>query len=236
LLVATWYAARAWTRIDRPTSASGLERLAQNLARTQLMLDQEVDKRQKAENKMSTSDLAALQKSKAQEDQLLKVQAQAEQLKTEIDRNKQQANGATILLDTFAHPALRLLPMKATEAAVKGLGYVIFERKSLLVFVGTNLPKPSPGHTFQLWILRNESPPIEEVPAGFMPADTVGTWVMAYPDATMLKNADATVLKNADATMLKNVVGVEVTEEPVQGDYQKPSGPKLFEASTVEDN
>jgi hypothetical protein len=233
LLVATWYAARGWARIDRPTSTPGIERLAQDLASTQLKLDQERDKREKAENKMSTSDLTALQKSKAQDDLLFKAQAQAEQLKTALDHNKQQANVATTLLDTFAHPGLRVIPAKATEAAGKGVGYVILDQKSQLVFVGSNLPKPSDGHTFQLWILRKESPNRKEstnneVAAGFMPSDMVGTWVMAYPDATMLKNQDA--------TMLKSVIGVEVTEEPIQGDYTKPSGPKLFEASTVEEN
>jgi anti-sigma-K factor RskA len=218
LLIATWYAARSWTRINRPSSTPDVEHLAQDLASTQLKLETEIDRRQKAENEMGSSGRAAIQKSKNQEDQLLKAQAEVEQYKNALDRNRQQVNETTSLLNTFARTGARLLPMKATDAAVKGLGYAIFARKSRLVFVGSNLPKPAQNHAFQLWVIRSEEP--YEVAAGvFIPSDS-GPWVVLYDDASMLTN----------------VTGVLVTEESIQGDYTKPSGPKMFEASTVEEN
>jgi anti-sigma-K factor RskA len=218
LLVATWYAARSSARINRPSSTPDVERLAQDLASTQLKLEQEIERRQKAEEETGSSGRAAIQKSKTQDDLLTQAQAQVEQYKTALERNRQQLSANTSLLDTFAKTGARLLPMKATEAAVKGLGYAIFAQNSRLVFVGSNLPKPSKDHTFQLWVLRKEAP--LEVSAGvFMPSDS-GPWVVQYDDASLLSN----------------VIGIEVTEEPAQGEYTKPSGPKIFEASTVEED
>ena len=208
LLLATWYAARAWTRADRPTSTADIEALAQQLATTKLKLDQATDRVQKAESEMGQSGRAAMLKSKSDEDLRLKAQAQAG---SNISR---EANNTSALLETFAKIGARLLPMKATEAAGKGLGYTIFGR-SALVFVGSNLPAPAAGHTFQFWILRSEAP--EAVAAGFMPPGTAGSWLLHYEDATMLTS----------------MIGVLVTEEPIQGDYEKPTGPRLFEATTT---
>ncbi len=207
LLAATWYAARAWTRIDRPTSTTDIESLAQELAAAQLKLDQETDKRAKAEQEIGRSGLDAMKKLKDVEDASLKAQAA-------VDQYKRQAESTTSLMKMLARPGARLIPLKATEAAGKGSGYA-FLAKSGLVFIGSNLPKPAPGHTFQFWITRSEAP--EEVPAGFIPAESNGTWILDYEEPTMLSG----------------ITGLVVTDEPVQGDYQKASGPKLFEASTA---
>jgi hypothetical protein len=217
LLVATWYAARAWTRIDRPTSTPDIERLAQELAKSQLELEKEIDGRQKAEKAIGKSGQVAMDKSKKDEDALLKAQAEVERLKQQTEQFKQQTVSSGPLLETFARAGARLIPMKATETAGKGLGYTILAPKAGLVFVGSNLPKPSAGHTYQFWILRGEAP--ENIAAGFMPPETNGTWVLHYNEAAMLNG----------------ITGVLVTEEPIQGDYEKPSGPKVFEASTVEE-
>jgi hypothetical protein len=210
LLAATWYAARAWTRIDRPTSTTDIESLAQELAGTQLRLDQETDKRAKAEQEIGRSGLDAMKKLKDVEDASLKAQAA-------VDQYKRQAESTASLMKMLGKPGTRLIPMKSTEAAGKGLGYAFLTPKSGLVFIGSNLPKPSTGHTFQFWITRSESP--EQVPAGFIPAESItsGTWILNYEEPTMLKG----------------ITGFVVTEEPVPGDYQKASGPVLFEATTA---
>ena len=203
LLVATWYAARAWTRIDRPTSTTDIESLAQEYAASQLKLETEMDKRIRAENELGKSGKNALQDQQKVADKLLKTEAEAE-------RYKQQANSTSPLWNTLARPGARLIPMKATEIAGKGVGYAIVSQKSGLVFVGSNLPKPSAEkNTFQLWILRGEAP--EQVSAGFMPTESAGgTWVLHYEDAAMLTG----------------MTGLVVTEEPIQGDNATPSGPK----------
>jgi anti-sigma-K factor RskA len=211
LLIATWYAARAWTRIDRPTSTRDIERLAQQLADSQLSLEQEIEQRKKAESQIGRKGLIAVDNSKHYDDTLTKMQA-------EIEQYKQQLASSAALTGTLAHGGARLIPMKPTEAAGKGLGYAIFSPKSGLVFVGSNLPKPAEGHTFQFWILRSESP--VEVLAGFMPPESAGTWVLRYEDTAMLTGMTSLV----------------VTEEPIQGTDEKPVGTKIFEASTaVED-
>jgi hypothetical protein len=209
LLVATWYAARAWTRVDRPTSTPNIERLAQELATTQLKLEQEIDLRKKAESAIGPVGKKEVDNTKHYEDDLLKLQAQ-------IDQYKAQTASTDTLMKTFARAGARLIPMKATEAADKGIGYTIFGEKSGLVFVGSNLPKPAGGRTFQFWVIRGEDE--RTVLAGFMPPEnTTGTWIMRYDDSTML----------TDVTRLL------VTDEPIQGTDDKPSGPKIFEASVA---
>jgi len=210
LLVATWYAARAWTRIDRPTSSAEIEHLAQELASTQVKLDQEIELRKTTETKIGKPGLAVVDSSKKLEDTVLRLQA-------EIEQYKLQVANSTTLLNTFARTGARLIAMKGTEAAGKGLGYTILTQKSGLVFVGSNLPPRTAGHTFQFWVLRGEAP--EQVLAGFMPSEnTSSSWILHYDDASMLTA----------------VTGLVITEEPIQGTDEKPSGPKIFEASTVE--
>jgi hypothetical protein len=209
LLVATWYAARAWTRIDRPTSTADIENWASQLSVSQLRFEQESELRKKAEEQIGQAGRSAADKLKRNEDAILKLQA-------EVEQYKRQISSTTTLMNTLARSGARLIPMKATEAAGKGIGYTIFAPKGGLVFVGTNMPKPEAGHTFQFWIQRSESP--EQVLAGFMPTEiTSTTWVLHYEDASMLSA----------------ITGVLITEEPVQGIDEKPSGPKIFEATTA---
>jgi anti-sigma-K factor RskA len=217
LLVATWYAARASSRMEGQVPTADLERLAREVASNQLKLDQEIEKRRQLETQLGSAGPAAQAQTKKTEDALSKAQALIEQQKTEIARSGQTKS----LLDALARSGARLLPMKATEAAGKGVGYAVLTDKAGLVFVGSNLPKLAADHTFQLWILRKESPTdVSTVSAGvFMPAEN-GSCVLPFDNAALLTN----------------VTGVLVTEEPTEGKYDKPSGTKLFEASAAEEN
>jgi len=217
LLVATWYAARASSRMEGQAPTADLERLAHEVASNQQKLDEEIEKRRQLKTQLDSAGPAALAQAKKTEDALSKAEALIEQQKTEIARREQTKN----VLEALAHSGARLLPMKATEAAGKGIGYAVLAEKWRLVFVGSNVPKPADEHTFQLWILRKESPTEPStVSAGvFMPADN-GSCVEIFENAALLSN----------------VTGVLVTEEPLDGKYDKPSGPKLFEASAAEEN
>jgi anti-sigma-K factor RskA len=217
LLVATWYAARASSRMEGQAPTADLERLAHEVANNQQKLDEEIEKRRQLKTQLDSAGPAALAQAKKTEDALSKAEALIEQQKTEIARREQTKN----VLEALAHSGARLLPMKATEAAGKGIGYAVLAEKWRLVFVGSNVPKPSDEHTFQLWILRKESPTEPStVSAGvFMPADN-GSCIEIFENTALLSN----------------VTGVLVTEEPIDGKYDKPSGPKLFEASTAEEN
>jgi anti-sigma-K factor RskA len=225
LLVATWYAGRASVRIDHAPSTAEMERMARSLADSQIKYEQDNDKHAKPGNESGSSTRTTSSRTKQLEDALaksedarLKSQAEATQYKAANDRSKEQTSETTDLLNTFTRAGARLLPMKATEAAGKGLGYALFAQKFRLVFVGSNLPKPSQDHTFQLWILRNESP--TEVSAGVFTPSENGQSVVLYEDVSLLSN----------------VTSVLVTEESIQGDYTKPTGPRLFEVSTAEEN
>ena len=217
LLVATWYAGRSSIRIGAQPFAADLDRLALNAAMSQVKLQQEVDKRKQLENQLGSSGHSALAKTSQLEDSLRKAQADAELYKSAVAHDQQQMIESTSLLNAFARTGARLLPMKASEAAGKSLAYAVFAANSRLVFVGSNLPKPAAGNTFQLWVLRKTP---AEVSAG----------VFTPPDK------GPSVVQFDEASLLSSVIGVLVTEEPVQGGYSKPSGTKLFEASTVEEN
>jgi anti-sigma-K factor RskA len=217
LLVATWYAARASSRMEGQVPTADLERLAHEVANNQLKLDQEIEKRRQLETQLDSASPASVPQPKKTDDTLSKAQALIEQQKTEIARNEQIKN----VLEAFAHTGARLLPMKASEAAGKGIGYAVLAEKWRLVFVGSNVPKPSEEHTFQLWILRKESP---------TETSTVSAGVFTPPDS------GACVVYFDNGALLSNVTGVLVTEEPIDGKYEKPSGPKLFEASVAEEN
>jgi anti-sigma-K factor RskA len=217
LLVATWYAARASSRMEGQVPTADLERLAHEVANNQLKLDQEIEKRRQLETQLDSASPASVPQPKKTDDTLSKAQALIEQQKTEIARNEQIKN----VLEAFAHTGARLLPMKASEAAGKGIGYAVLAEKWRLVFVGSNVPKPSDEHTFQLWILRKESP---------TETSTVSAGVFTPPDS------GACVVYFDNGALLSNVTGVLVTEEPIDGKYEKPSGPKLFEASVAEEN
>jgi anti-sigma-K factor RskA len=218
LLVATWYGGRASIRIDAQPGTADLDRLAQSVASSQVKLQQEIDKRKQLEGQLGSAGHVAVGRTTQLEDSLRKAQADAELYKSAVAHDQQQLVESTSLLNAFARTGARLLPMKASEVAGKALAYAIFAEKSRLVFVGSNLPKPAAGNTFQLWVLRKEAP--AEVSAGVFTPPDKGPSVVQYDEASLLSN----------------VTGVIVTEEPIQGDYSKPTGPKLFEASTVEEN
>ena len=219
LLVATWYAARDSVRIDRPPAlAFDNEHPPMNMADAPFKVGQDNNKHAKATNETDAAGKALGPRAKQPDDSLLKAQAEAAHYKNELERKEGQFTDSTSLISTFAKTGARLLPMKATETAAKGLGYVIFAQNSELVFVGSKLPPPTTDHTYELWILRKEEPQV--VSAGvFMPSDS-GPWVVHYNDASLLSN----------------VTGFVVTEESIQAQYTKPTGPKLFEVSTVDEN
>jgi anti-sigma-K factor RskA len=211
LLVATWYAGRASSRMDAPPAPVSLEKVSLDVAN---------DVKEVAAQKPKHPDptVPAPVAHPKLEDEVAKAQADAARYKSQIDRDEKKVVETNSLLAALARSGARLLPMKASEAAGKALGYAVFAENSRLVFVGSNLPQPSLNHTFQLWILRKDEP--TEVSAGvFTPSDK-----------------DTSVVNYENASLLSNVTGVLVTEEPVAGDYSKPSGPRLFEASTAIDN
>jgi anti-sigma-K factor RskA len=225
LIVATWYAARASVRLEMPTPSADLDTLADSLSKSKSLLDSEVEKRRQLENQMGTSGQQAIARAKTLEDLLAKAQdersraqAEVEQFKIAKVRDQQQAADTNTLLNAFARTGARLIPMKSTEQAGKALGYAILAEHSRLVFVGTNLPTLPHELRFQLWIIRKDTP--AEVSAGVFQAAEKG----------------ATVVQYEEASLLTNVTGILVTSEPVEGKYEKPTGPKMFEASTVEAN
>jgi len=212
LLVATWYAGRASTRLDKPAAEVNLEALAQKAT------DNVKNAIGPAKPKQPGPVPAAAVHAKP-EDQVAQAQAAAERYKSESNRDRQKVDDLSELLGILGRGGTRLLPMKTLEVAKGALGYVFFAEKSRLVFVGSNLPKLEDGHTFQLWLLRKVEPAY--VTAGVF---------------TRLEK-DPSVVHYDDGSLLTDVVSILVTDELIQGKYEKPTGPKLFEFDlATEDN
>jgi anti-sigma-K factor RskA len=218
LLVAAWFAGRASSRMDKPAASVDLEQLSRKAA-DEVKADLIPEKHKQPDPAPGSTTPVAPVHPKP-EDQVAQAQAEAEHYKSEMARSQQRIKDTENLLNTLGRSGARLFPMKALEAAGKGaVGYVVFAEKSNLIFVGSNLPKPlQDGHTLQLWILRKEEP--INVDAGvFTPSEK---------DPTV-------VYFNNDLSLLTDVVSVLVTDEPSEGKYDKPTGPKLFEVNMVED-
>ena len=102
--------------------------------------------------------------------------------------------------------------MRGGEGTTNAVAYVLLIEKSRLVFVGSNLPKPSADHQFQLWLHRKEEPKV--VSAGVFAPD----------------NKNHAVVEYAEASLLSEISFVAITEEPTGGS-SAPTAARLFDTS-----
>jgi len=102
--------------------------------------------------------------------------------------------------------------MRGGEGTTNAVAYVLFVDKSKLVFVGSNLPRPSGDHQFQLWLHRKEEPKV--VSAGVFTPDDNNHAVVEYNEGTLLSE----------------ISFVSITEEPTGGS-SAPTTPRLFDTS-----
>ena len=213
LVVAAWYTGHASGALNEQRLSGDLNRLTQQIALTQVRLNEQTAKAQNLEKALQSSGKsgAADQQSLMQQ-RLLQAQAQAGQYKAILDREEQQVADNTRLISALSNAGAHLFALKGIEKAAGAIAYVLITENSKLLFIGANLPKPGEGRQFQLWLVRKQDPKI--VSAGVFSPDQ---------DNHVLMNFD-------EASVLSEVSLLEVTEEP-EGGAATPSGPKLFEAA-----
>jgi len=217
LLLTTWYAGRQSLRLDSQPASADINRLAQQLATEQIKLKQETAKRVQIENQLNASGHAALGQADKMSQALSESQAEAQQYKAIIDRDRQQMQDNTSLIGTLASGGARLLVFKSVENAARAaVAYALVINKTKLVFIGSNLPKLGPEHQFQLWLVRKEDP--KYVSAGVFAADDHNRAVFRYDEAALISA----------------VSQLTITEEPAGGS-SAPTGAKLMEVSTLEE-
>jgi anti-sigma-K factor RskA len=216
LLIATWYAGRQSTKLDIQPTTAALDGVAQQLANTQLQLKQEITKRQQIEQELSSSGQSVLNRVKTLQQQLSEAQAEAQQYKAIISRERQSADDNTRLITVLGSAGARLLPMKGSESAASSVAYAVVIEHSKIVFVGSNLPPPGEQRQFQLWLMRKEEPKVVSVGA-FTP-DEDNRAIVSY----------------TEAALVSSISSLAITEEP-QGGSETPSGPRIFETGGPED-
>jgi anti-sigma-K factor RskA len=216
LLIATWYAGRQSTRLDSQPATAAVDGLAQQLASSQLRLKQEVAKREQMEQELSSSGRSAINsavnQTKGLQEALTKAQADAQQYKAIIDRERQLSADNTRLIAAFGSPGARLLPMKGVGSAAASVAYAVVIENSKIVFIGSNLPPADEERQFQLWLMRKEEPKV--VSAGVFVPDENNRAVVLY----------------AEAPLVSSISSLTVTDEP-RGGSETPSGTRLLESS-----
>jgi anti-sigma-K factor RskA len=217
LLLTTWYAGRQSLRLDSQPASADVNRLAQELATTQIQLKKETAQRTQVENQLNSSGQGALGQVEKIKQALSESQATEQQYKAIIERDRAQMRENTSLVEALATGGARLLVFKSVEGAAKGVvAYALVINNTKLVFIGSNLPKLEAGRQFQLWLVRKEDP--KYVSAGVFAPD----------------NHDRVVVRYDEAALISAVSELTITEEPTGGS-SGPTGPKLLEASTLED-
>lgn len=216
LIVGAWYAGRQSGQMDAQPVNAELNRLVHLFASTQVQLHQEKEKGQAMQKALSVGGRADVMKSEASlERQLSEAQAEAEQYKAVLARDREDAFDEADILGVLTSPKVQLIPLKPAQRASKSLAYALLAKNSRLIFVGSRLPHPQKDRQFQFWLLRKEEPKV--VSAGVLAPD----------------GGDRTVLRFDNPSLLSGITELDVTEEPMGGS-SSPTGPEVFQGKDLE--
>ncbi len=216
LLMGAWYAGRESSGLEAQRLSLSLNRLAQQVDSNQLALKQQTartEQLQRALNASGKTNAVTLQVQLRK--QLLAAQAEANEYKEIMGREREAAQQSARVIDALSSPGAHLMPFKAGEAAADSTAYALLINTSRLLFVASNLPHLESGRQFQLWIVRKADPKF--VSAGVFTPDGNSRAVMSVNDASILSE----------------ISEVEVTDEP-DGGSSAPTGTKLLETSVTE--
>jgi Anti-sigma-K factor rskA, C-terminal len=215
VLIAAWYAGRESAGLEAQRVSADVNRLAQQVAATQLALKLQKAKTAQLDNALKTSNKTATLALESQlRRQLLQAQAAANQYKAIIERERQASTNDSSLFEALTSPGAHLLPLKGTEAAADTIAYALIVENSRLLFLASNLPELADGRQFQLWLVRKADPKL--VSAGVFKRGDDKRALMSFDDASFLSGIEF----------------VEVTEEP-EGGSPAPSGIILLESGSA---
>lgn len=213
LLVAAWYSGRESAGLEAQRVSVEVNDLSQQVAATRLALKQQKAKTEQLEKALRGSGKAANVTLESQlRRQLLQAEAEANQFKGILERERQMTSDRTRLIDSLTLPGAHLLSLKGLDTAADSTAYALVVPNSSLVFIASHLPPLPQGRQYELWLLRKQDPKF--VSAGlFMPDDT-----------------DGALMSFIDPAFLSDMMALEVTQEPVGGSLA-PSGAKLLEST-----
>ena len=213
LLVAAWYSGRESAGLEAQRVSAEVNQLAQQMAATRLALKQQKATTAQLEKALGGSANAAKLTMESQlRRQLLQAQAEANQFRAILERERQATSDRSQLIESLRVPGAHLLSLKGVDTAAESTAYALIVPNSHLVFIASNLPPLPDGRQYQLWLLRKQDPKF--VSAGLFTPD----------------NADGALMSFNDPAFLSDMTAVAVTQEP-EGGSSAPSGTKLLEST-----
>lgn len=156
-----------------------------------------------AERKLATDREARIRQLEGDNDNFRRV----------IDDQQRRIQQNTGLVAFFASPNLRFYRYEGTRNGPLAKAHVVAQEGNRLLFYAFHLPQLPAGRTYQLWLIRGQSPAI--VSGGVFQADKDGRAVVEF----------------ANPALLKDVRQFAVTDEPAGGS-PGPTGRQFFRAAT----
>jgi hypothetical protein len=141
------------------------------------------------------------------------LEAENEKFRRVIDDRERRIQQNTQLVAFFSSPNLRFYQYRGTRYGPSARAHVVAQEGSRVLFYAFHLPKLPAGRTYQLWLIRGQSPAI--VSGGIFQPDPDGNAVVEF----------------ANPSMLRDVRQFAVTDEP-SGGSPGPTGRQFFRAAT----
>jgi anti-sigma-K factor RskA len=141
------------------------------------------------------------------------LEGENEKFRRVIDDQQRRVEQNLQLASFFSSPNLRFYQYQGTRNGQGARAHVIAQEGSRVMFYAFNLPRLPTGRTYQLWIIRGQSPAI--VSGGIFQPDQNGNAVVQF----------------SDASMLRNVRQFAVTDEP-DGGSRGPTGRQFLRAAS----
>ncbi|HWF47997.1 MAG TPA: anti-sigma factor, partial [Bryobacteraceae bacterium] len=210
LISGAWFAGHESGSIEAQRLSAQLNQLSNLAANRQVLLDEATRRETEFESQLrSAGDSDALRKREDMRREILALDAEVNEYKSLLSREKNAENESQHLLSVLSHPGVRLLPLKGAEIAKESAAYALIVEASRVIFVAANLPNLPKDKEFQLWLVRSEDPKVVNV----------GTFV---PD-----DQGRAMVEFTDPTEVSDLTSVAVTDEP-KGGSTEPTGTKLL--------
>ena len=117
------------------------------------------------------------------------LERQVAQYKVLLEREQRTLQGNLQYASLLSDPSLKLVKLRSTERGRASEGHALIAAGSQVVFYGSQLPPPPAGKTYQLWIIRRQSPAI--VSAGVFNPDPSNRAVVQFRDPRLTSGISA---------------------------------------------
>jgi anti-sigma-K factor RskA len=214
--VAAWVAGFQSGQLRSAQLVSELTDVQQEASKLRVQLGQRDSKVQQLDHSLKTAGTETqATETEAMRQQILRLQAQLNNLQSVAARDTQARAENESLLNILGTPGVRLTPLKGVDAAAGSVAYALILENHEVIVVASNVPKPDSGRDYQLWLIRKDEPQI--VSGGLLNGD----------------DTDRAIVRFSSADLVSGITALNVTEEPAGGS-DTPTGPKIYTTVTEE--